>query len=603
MTFFARRVAGCPSNPLPPRPGSDLRSGHRPGGRPRTLFHRLFFVPTSIEFNLEGIGHVISDRSLEVPVYQRSYAWEAEQVAEYWADLSRALASSADEYFMGTIVTAGGEGRHVVIDGQQRLATTSIFLAVIRDAYESRRDGARASGIHDRFLTVFDLDSAQKEPRLRLNSEDRQFFQEAVIDGIAPSTEVASHRRLLAARDLLAQRLEGDLAEQGDAWLDRLGAWVKLLNITVKVIVIDVPEVADGFVIFETLNDRGAPLTISDLIRNFLMSRAAEGDAVGSVEDDWTRALLFLGLQDESSVFVDFLRQFWSSRHGAVREKDLFAAIRAKADTPDAAVAFAGELPQAARRFAALLDSTHDLWDEYPAEARQAIEALLRLDLKQYRPLALAVLEVFPADEAAVTLRALVSWVVRGLFAGGTGGGAAERAYGTAAMKVRSEELSTADDVLRQLIPLVPTDREFRQLFARARVSRVGVARYLLTAIELHARGHDAPELVNTAVDLTFRVQQVIPKTAEWTDWPGVTEDDLKSLIPRLGNAVLTSPEDPSLGGLERFDERSQAFGQANAIITREIAEYATWGGVEIDERQHHLAERAVVVWPRTPQR
>ena len=44
-----------------------------------------------------------------------------------------------------------------------------------------------------------------------------------------------------------------------DGWSERILAWVDLLHTKVKVVVIDVPDIADGFVIFETLNDRGAP--------------------------------------------------------------------------------------------------------------------------------------------------------------------------------------------------------------------------------------------------------------------------------------------------------------------------------------------------------
>jgi hypothetical protein len=557
--------------------------------------------PTSIEFQLDGIAHLIADRTLAVPVYQRSYAWGREEVSEFWSDLKRALDEGYAEYFMGTVVNAGQNGASTVIDGQQRLATTTILIAALRDAYQLRGDIDRAKGLHEQYLARFDLASAKSMPRLTLNAEDREFFSQAIVEGLAPEAEISSHERLLEAQTILHQRVEEDLSSINDGWSERILAWVDLLHTKVKVVVIDVPDIADGFVIFETLNDRGAPLTISDLVRNYLMSRGEDNSGVAVVQDAWTDALLQLGMQDEDNVFVDYLRQFWSSRYGAVREKDLLRAIRAALPDRESSLSFARLLPDAARHYAALLDAKHELWAEYSPSARGSVEALIRLDLKQYRPLALALLDVFDEPELARTLRALVSWTVRGLVTGGIGGGAAERAYGVAATKVRSGELVSADLVLRQLIPIVPNDSDFEASFTRARIPRTHVARYLLTALEREARGHADPELVSDDFGVGLRLYYVLPKGADSDDWPDIDDDAVKSLVPRLGNGVLLSEQDPDLAGARTFTERRRIFSESNVTLTRELAASEIWSESAIDERQQQLARRALTVWPRSP--
>jgi uncharacterized protein with ParB-like and HNH nuclease domain len=60
-----------------------------------------------IDFEIDGIGHVLADRALAVPLYQRSYAWNNEQVAQFWEDLRSALSEGLPEYFLGTIVLTG----------------------------------------------------------------------------------------------------------------------------------------------------------------------------------------------------------------------------------------------------------------------------------------------------------------------------------------------------------------------------------------------------------------------------------------------------------------------------------------------------------------
>lgn len=248
---------------------------------------------SGIHFDLDHLAHLLADRTLHVPPYQRSYAWQEEQVAAFWTDLRHALDRGADEYFMGTVVSSRSNGISTLIDGQQRLATTSLLLAALRDAYAARGDAVRARGVQERYLASFDLDSGTNVPRLQLNQEDRDFFQRVVVDGDAHSPAIGSHRRLAAAQEYLSRRVNEDLSSKNDDWLKRANDWVRFLAERVSIIVIDVPDIADGFVIFETLNDRGAPLTISDLLRNYLMSRAG-ADELDTVQDAWGLVLLNL---------------------------------------------------------------------------------------------------------------------------------------------------------------------------------------------------------------------------------------------------------------------------------------------------------------------
>lgn len=556
----------------------------------------------TIDFDLDGLAHVLSEIDLRVPKYQRSYAWQDEQVREYWSDLKHALDEGYSEYFMGTIVLAEDDGGAVIIDGQQRLATTSILLATLRDAYSARGDTSRATGIHTGYIARFDLETATEVPRLRLNAEDDDFFRSAVVEGAPDAPSIDSHSRMLSAQEFLRRRVEEDLSAAAADWNRRIVSWVSFLDQRVKVMRIVVPDMADAFVIFETLNDRGLPLTISDLLRNYLMATARDDEGIEAVQDAWGEVLLQLGLQQEENIFVDFLRQFWSSHVGAVREKELYGSIRDAVTERDDALRFAQGLPDAARRYAALLDSQHELWSDYEPVARASVEALVRLELGQYRPLALAVLEHFERPEQVRTLRALVSWAVRGLLVGGVGGGVTERAYCTAALRVRAGDIANADDLLRQLLPIIPADDDFLGAFERARVSRPGVARYVMTALERQTRDMEQPELVDAAFATNVRLQYVLPKTASAEDWPTVDADEVKSMVTRIGNLVTLSDEDGELEG-QTYEERRPVLAQSTVTLTRQVAEWDTWSSASVAERQQRLAARALEVWPRSPRR
>jgi uncharacterized protein with ParB-like and HNH nuclease domain len=92
----------------------------------------------AIEFDKETIGHILQGRKgLHVPINQRSYQWKKEHVEDLYKDLNGALTTNAEEYFLGTIVVVmRPKSKDIeVYDGQQRLATSMILIAAIRDYF------------------------------------------------------------------------------------------------------------------------------------------------------------------------------------------------------------------------------------------------------------------------------------------------------------------------------------------------------------------------------------------------------------------------------------------------------------------------------------
>lgn len=68
-----------------------------------------------------------------VPPYQRDYSWSEENWEDLWNDIVELMPNSQDNHYMGALVIQGKSDREfLVIDGQQRLVTLSLFaLAVI----------------------------------------------------------------------------------------------------------------------------------------------------------------------------------------------------------------------------------------------------------------------------------------------------------------------------------------------------------------------------------------------------------------------------------------------------------------------------------------
>jgi hypothetical protein len=436
-----------------------------------------------IRISLEGIAHVLADNRLRVPVFQRSYAWERPHVLELLQDVAAAIKEGAPEYFLGSIVVSTEHsGMLEVVDGQQRLATTTVLLAKIRDYFLANGDTDRAATLESDFLLKRDLRSQEPLPRLTLNDIDHDFFAKTILARPSAQSRSASPSRvshhLLADACKVADQYIAAVVSTTKAPIDALVEYVEFLSTRAKVILVQVPDQANAFTIFETLNDRGRDLAISDLLKNYLFFRAE--NRLPEVQSAWTSMLGALAAIDTDASIVDYIRHYWSSHNGATRERDLYAAIRKRISSKQAAVDLALGLEAGARQYAALLSAGHELWNDYGAGTRQRIETINLLRMVQVRPLLLAILARFSPTETKKAFRLVVAWGVRFLVHGGLGGGVLEDNYCQRARAINAGEISTAKQLATAMSPVVPSDKPFEEAFAAAAVSQAYLARYYL---------------------------------------------------------------------------------------------------------------------------
>ena len=155
-----------------------------------------------IKIDLIGLGEILKNNNLSVPIYQRSYAWKEQNVLDLLQDITTAIKEGATEYFLGSVVMSQkNKDRPEVVDGQQRLATVTILLASVRDYFYEKHDETRAHNIEDEYLVKTDLGTLERIPKLQLNQADNDFFLNRILGlpnseqkSITPSKE--SHKRI-----------------------------------------------------------------------------------------------------------------------------------------------------------------------------------------------------------------------------------------------------------------------------------------------------------------------------------------------------------------------------------------------------------------------
>jgi uncharacterized protein with ParB-like and HNH nuclease domain len=303
----------------------------------------------------------LMDKRLSVPIYQRSYAWEATHATALYQDISGAIANNEDEYFLGSIVvTEPTTDRLEVVDGQQRLATITVLVAAIRDYFSHSGDKDRASDVERDFLLLRDRRTQERIPRLVLNENDRDFFTKSVLSpsdspdrNAMPARD--SHRRIANVATVAHDHVAA-VAKTGKA-SSRLLDLLEFIEKRALVIWVQVPDHANAFTIFETLNDRGLDLAISDLLKNFLF--LSSQDRIGEVQQHWVAMVATLAAVDNEAMLVDYIRHYWSSTHGATRGRELYARIKAVILSKQTALDFAKDLEGNAKRYAAILNTDH----------------------------------------------------------------------------------------------------------------------------------------------------------------------------------------------------------------------------------------------------
>jgi hypothetical protein len=544
-------------------------------------------------------------------VNQREYKWESEHVLDLLQDFTKAIRNNRPSYFLGTLVLTGNDGDvpHIV-DGQQRLATTTALLAAIRDyLYERDKDDIILQHIENQFLFTIVPETRSILPRLTLNVDDHEFFMKRILlrpdnpDRSVRATK-ASHHRIENAANLAQNHVRTLIAPMKDSdRLEELNRWLRFIEYTAQVIVLRVPDGQNAYRMFETLNDRGLKTNQADLLKNYLFGeaegRVGEGEGrLTEAQQKWaamTGALDSLDVAEEATV--TYLRHFLSSQFGLTRENDVYDVIQGRVSGQGPSLTFLATLAECVNDYVALYNPEHIKWNDYDGKVRSAIRTLNYLQPGPIRPLMLAVARHLSKTEAEKAFRLFVSWVVRFLVYGGARSGSVEEAYSERAKEVTVGKVNKVSELITKMVDVVPSDAQFRTAFANARVSKNSLARYYLRSLDLKAKNDPAPDLIPNEDPLVVNLEHILPENPG-EGWGHIAPEVAAAFYKRIGNMVLLKATSNSAIGNSKFSDKTPVLKQSGLMLTQEVANESSWGPDEITKRQENLAALAVKTWP-----
>ncbi|MHB8245505.1 MAG: DUF262 domain-containing protein [Acidimicrobiales bacterium] len=551
-----------------------------------------------VAFDQAGLGSLLKQYQLRVPPNQREYAWTDAEVTQLFQDFAKAVSEDGSDYFLGTIVTIPrGDGILEVVDGQQRLATTALLLAAIRDYLHDKNEDILVESIDNEFLSGIDRAKRQRIPKLTLNIDDNDLFKAIITtDGAAPQPNRPSHHRLVDAYKEAQQQVRNivapfDVKGHGDV----LERWVAFIEHNALAVLLRVPDDADAYRMFETLNDRGLRTSQADLIKNYLFGKS--GQRIAEVQGRWSYMRGALEAMDEEDITINFLRHSLIVMRGYLSAKKVYDAVQDIAKAEQSTVTFAAHLESLATTYVATYNPEHEHWNQYPKSVRSAIELFNVFDIKPMRALLLAIADKFAPNETATSFNFLVALSVRLMIAATIRSGSVETPLSQAARDVFSGELTTANALKDQLKGLIPSDQEFRDAFERCRVSSAKLGRYYLRSLEMMAKNESEPWYVPQDDRSIINLEHVLPEKPQG-NWPHLTDEDVSQYAKRLGNLVLMRASDNSYLKSDSFAAKRVVYAASPYLLTSQLGALDQWTPDSITTRQHQLADLAVKTWP-----
>ena len=549
-----------------------------------------------MEFERLGIGSVLRRYRLFVPPNQRDYAWTEREASTLFRDYGRAV-EEGSSYFLGTIVAISRpDGMLEVVDGQQRLATTSLLLAAIRDYLD---DDRIYQSINSDFLVSFDWAKRESVPKLRMNVDDNELFEHIITGSSSdahPQTTKESHGRLRTAYRIASEHVE-KIAQPWDPWEHRniFGDWVSFVEQRAFVILVRMSNDMHAYRMFETLNDRGLRISQADLIKNFLFSRSV--DRVQEIRHRWYHMRDALETLGNDDVTVDFLRAAVIVTRGHTRESQVYESVQNIAKTENTALGFASTIERLAHTYVATFINSHERWNGYPPGVRSAIKVLDLLDVRAMRPLLLAAASRFSHRELAATFQFAVALSVRLVVVNSPHGASAEMPLGEVANLVHRREVESTESLKKKLNGIIPSDEEFRAAFEIARVPRASLARYYLRSLERSANEESEPWYMPNEDSSIINLEHILPKKPDG-NWPQFSDDHAAMYVNRLGNQVLLRASENSAVGNAGFADKRLLYEESPYRLTKMIAEAADWAPEQVVARQRRLADLALTAWP-----
>lgn len=538
-----------------------------------------------------------------IPVYQRNYVWKTEDCEKLFEDVLAGARDKKKHYFGNIVYYQDGSDpfsgftRYVLIDGQQRITSTMLLLAAIRD---EELDEENRRKLTNTYLTNNDAEESFRV-KLKQVETDRDVYESIIerrLDDINKSSVI--YRNYNKFRNLVKKAI----SEDGFSSVELIDG-ISYLNI----IAIDLESNTEGSespqVIFESINATGEPLSTADLLRNFLLLEVGTDRQKEFYENYWLTIEKNIGNDNVS----DFIRRYITLKTTEDIKKDTeYKEFKKsyKQYFEDAEEAIR-ELARYSKYYR-WIKRPETIAREYP-ETSKLLQDLDDLRMLPATPAIMWLLErahseSMPFEDMNATLNVIASWSFRARITNIIPTGEIGTILTTKILewlKNKQGESSYADYLWFKLSnyrarDIYPSDEMFKDAFIRYDFYK-NYRRYVQQRLSSQI-SHDQTEIVLESIE------HIMPQSIHSDKWPGISPGEHVEWVNTIGNLAPLNLPDNISNSNHSFADKIENIKNSDWQITREIETSDGWGIEAIQKRAAELAQVATIIWkspaPRT---
>lgn len=546
--------------------------------------------------------------SFFIPPFQRAYAWGKPEIERYFSDISRIIESHLDskqhdklEHFFGTVVIkeekAGFANKSVVVDGQQRLTTTLIFLIALRD---TETDPVKQDFINQNYLTN-NSSSFQDKIKLKQVTKDWDAYK-ALVNKTQPKPGVISN-----AYELLKKFINEKKRLNPEVDFEHYIIAIQRMNVAVIFLDERPFKGEDPQIIFETLNSLGKPLTLSDLVRNFVLLNMESKNQSDIYEKIWHPKIEEVLFDNTSKFFRDYLQYKTVSSLKVVSDnntKELYQQFKDFVDTEfENHSAFINDIVRYVKCYKWIITEINNDTISNDNYKDKEIKELIRnifhdIKAEAFKPFVLGLLEyhqytidgVRLSDELLIsTLKAIRTYLIRRRILGLTQG----ENKNIVLLSKKIEGIAKGNTSMLELLTnmfyrlRLPNNTEMSAALVSMNFyeSLKHYSKLILGKIEEH----------NSKVSVDFRnpkitIEHIMPQKLDdsWKVELGEHFEEIhKNYLHNIGNIILT--EFNSEIGNKSFEEKKRKLNTSSLNYRLDVIKRNVWNEQSIKEHQTNM--------------
>jgi hypothetical protein len=541
-------------------------------------------------------------RKFIIPDYQRPYKWDKEKCETLWQDLTgffeeRKPNEKPDEqYFLGTIVTcqsdeAPDRKNLEVIDGQQRITSFLLLLRAFYRKLEGMPKDDNVLGLKNQIAPciwnvnpisglVDDQHVIHIESRVATEA-DNEILHEVLKKGEASEK----------ARDLYSANFRYFFEECEKYARDFPMAWQPLCVSILKnciIFPIECEKLDTALEIFSTLNDRGMPLSDSDIFKAQIYRSKATPDEKSGFTEDWrelTQTVEDTGitLDDVFRYYSHIIRARDGDKSKEIRLRQFYAGSgnkwsRLTAPQPMPELAALADFWLAIKERADTVDGADVAM--FTFDSRKLLHCLSHYPTEYWKYVTSVYYSCHKNDpdfkeNLPVFLRFLVSYLFTQYIRKPTVSAIREACYQFGIDLVKKKPLTAPEKL--------PAD--FSGMLAKASGSKLARALVLLHAYLNPQQTQLIPG--------TFDIEHILPRKWQTANYLGWTRDDAEESLERFGNKVVFEKKLNIQAGNGYFGRKKVKYAASVIEEAKKLSSYPRddWDKADINTREQEFLQ------------